>query len=191
MGVDDNDDWSELWSDRLRALESVLGESDDRVLHGAIPFYLGFENGGTADVVSFSQHFDGVAYVTADLIGCEDQKRSELGNYELMICHREESEWGPGIVSRLAHYTLETAIEPGHTMDSGPATPKGSTIAALLFDDYATFDVRGELSGLLLCFGITARELKDCRNHGSETILEKLKDADIYPFTDLYRDSVV
>jgi hypothetical protein len=175
----------------MAAFEVVLGKSDDRVLHGVIPFYLGYENGGRADVVSFSHHLNGIVYVTAELIGCEEQSPSVLGNYELMVCQREESEWGCNVICMLAHYTLETVIEPGHTMDIGPAVPDDSTIVALLFDNYAEFDVQGKPAGLLLCLGITAKELKACRADGSEAVVQRLRDAGVYPFTDLYRESVV
>src|SRR5947208_337975 len=82
----------------------------------------------------------------------------DMGNYELMICHRDQEDWGPNIISRLAYYTLETKIDPGETMDLGEAAPEGSTIAALLFFPYAKFTVRRRKAGLLLCMGITKDE---------------------------------
>jgi hypothetical protein len=184
-------DWQQLWDARLAALEIVLGKSADRVLHGVIPFQFGYEVGGEADILFFHNHVDGVAYVTADLIGNEDQRQSEFGSYELMVCHRKENDWGPRTIGQLAHYTLDAVINRGDTMNLGPATPEGSCIEALLYDEYATFDVLGERAGLMLCIGITSDELDECRQEGSASVLQKLKAADIYPFTDFDRVSMV
>ena len=63
----------ELWDERLEALEALYGKSDDMVGHGVVPFYLGADIGGAADIVYFLSHIPGRLAVTAELIGCEDQ----------------------------------------------------------------------------------------------------------------------
>jgi hypothetical protein len=62
-------------------------------------------------------------------------------------------------------------------MDIGPATPEGSTIAALLFLEFARFHVRGKKAGLLLCIGITADELRASRKGRSDDVENALKKA--------------
>jgi len=57
-------EWSKWWDARTEAMQAVLGEMDGEVLHAVIPFQLGIDRGGAADVVSFSQNLDGIAYVT-------------------------------------------------------------------------------------------------------------------------------
>jgi hypothetical protein len=52
------------------------------------------------------------------------------------------------------------------------------------------FTVLGTPANLLLCIGITAIEFNACKTFGSGVLLRMLKDHDIYPFTDLNRDSV-
>ncbi|MCC7474850.1 MAG: suppressor of fused domain protein [Pirellulales bacterium] len=191
MANEDREDWNELWDARLTALETVLGKSGDVVFHGVIPFFLGWDLGGTADIIPFYNHLDGVVYVTADLIGSKAQEPSFLGEYELMIVHRDELEWGRDLIGRLAHYTLDAELKAGDTMDLGPKTPEDSQIEALLFDDYASFEVMGNKAGLLLCMGITKDELNEARDEGSASLIQKLKAADVYPFTDLNRMSVI
>jgi hypothetical protein len=189
------DEWSEWWNARMGAMEKVLGKADEIVGHAMIPFQMGANVGGAADVAYFRNHLDGVVCATSELIGCDDQTRNRLGNYELMICHRkhdeEGQEWGSGIISRLAHYTCEAELNPGETMDIGPATPDGSSVTAFLFFGYATFTVRDRQAGLLLCMGITGAELKGCRKGKREAVENALKAAGVYPFTDLFRKSVV
>ena len=138
----------------------------------------------------FRAHLSGVASVTAELIGRDDQKPTCLGNYELMICEKGEASWGPSIISRLAHCTRNTPLEPGETMDIGPAAPRGSTIVALLFSEYARFDLFDRRCGLLLCIGLTKDELSACRRGLAHEVEAALKVVGIYPFTESYRLSV-
>ena len=187
----DDRSWEEQWDARQAALESVLGKAENTVYHALIPLYLG----GFADVLRFRNYIDGVAYATADLTGDSSQIENELGNYELMICMREESNWACGIMSKLARYTLESKLSPGETMDIGPATPDGSSVSAFLFCrpelSHPTFTVQGVRCGLLLCIGITDEEIAVCKGEGSKRVLTRLKEAGIFPFTDLNRASVV
>ena len=191
MADEDIDDFGERWNARVTAIEKVLGPTDGIVGVNAVPFFLGYDAGGAADIIYFRKHIPGVIAVTSELIdGYEDQVENGLGNYELMICHRDDVEWGAGIINRLAYYTLDAKLEPGETMDICPAVPDGSTITSLLFCDYARFEVRGRKAGLLLCLGITAVELAECRRGRSSEVVEALKKQGVYPFTDLTRDSV-
>jgi len=183
--------WDELWDERLAALEALYGKSDDMVGHGVVPFYLGADVGGAADIVYFLSHIPGRLSVTAELIGCEDQKHGPLGNYELAIAHRDANEWGPDLISRLAHYTLDAVLKPAETMDIAPATPEDSTIDALMFFDYGTFSFRSRRAGVLLCVGITEKEKKACLAGKSTAVITALKDKGVFPYTDLTRDSVI
>jgi len=185
-------DLKEIWWDaRLEALESILGEADEMVGHGPVPFEMGPDQGGTADIVYFHHHTDGVVAVTAELIGNENQFSNCMGNYELAFCTKTDDSWGASLISQLAHYTLETPLEPGETMDISPATPKGSSISAFLFCDYGEFKVKGKKAGILMCVGITEAELEVCQNGQSDQILSKLKKKKIFPFTDLHRKSII
>jgi len=183
-----DDDW---WDVRLQALHAVLGPSEEMVFHALQPLYLG----GFADVVEFRRYIPGNTYVTCDLIGESGQKTSSLGNYELMICTREKSDWAANIICKLAKYTLEAVLEPSETMDIGPAAPAGSTVAAFLFAEpeirTPRLTVKGIDCGLLLCIGILPDELAVCQKEGSAKVLQLLKQRQIFPYTDLQRKSVL
>jgi hypothetical protein len=94
----------------------------------------------------------------------------------------------------LGSYTLETVLNPGETMDIGPAVPADSTISAFLFTEpditRNSFEVGDEAATLLLCIGITPAELAICQSEGAENILVRLRSARVFPFTDLNRESV-
>jgi hypothetical protein len=161
----------------------VLGKGRGQVWHAPHPFILG----GQADVVSFENHLHGVVYVTSELTGKPDATYTD---YELMICSPVDGPWWPNVISRLAPYTQEAQILSGETMDIDSATPEDSKIKALLFDTYGTFTMFGTQYDIRLCLGITKDELQYKFEHGSEALLAKLKEAGVYPITDLNRASI-
>ncbi len=189
--ADAGGDWQAWWAAREAALERVLGPSDGMVRHAVIPFEFGPEKGGAADVLVFREHGPGLFAATAELIGRDDQLRSAAGNYELLIAARDDIEWGSHLISVLAYTTLEERFDSGHTLDISPAVPPGSTITALLFVEYARFEVRGRRSGLLLGVGITADELDACLRGERDAVLTALVRKGVYPYTDLRRASVL
>ena len=187
----DQNDWQQWWDARQSALESVLGPSDGMVGHALIPFFVGVELGGSSDLLYFRSHIPGVVTVTASLIGDKSQVKNEMGNYELAICHRDDEQWGPEFISKLAYMTLDAKLEPRETIGGGEQlTPEGSTISAFLFADYGRFTVRGTPAGLLMMVGITEDELAVCRDGYREDVERALWRDGIWPYTDLYRESV-
>jgi len=177
------EEWTEIGAS---VMASILGPRGEYDCHAPIPFFMG----GTVDVFSF-HHLGGIAYATSELIGCGAQVENSLGCYELVICQRSEEQWGPGLISQLARYTLEAQIEPGDTMDIQGAVPEGSTICALQFTGYGSFEVKDMKCGLLLCIGITEDELELSRSQGSPVLLGVLKERGVFPFTDLHRMSIL
>lgn len=183
MGATGEVDWEEVWDARADALAEALGSGHDNVFHSPLPFAFG----GNADVMAFPHHLNGMVYVTAELTGKPDACYTD---YELMICQRSPSDWGPNIISRLAPYTQQAFIGAGESMDIDAATPAGSRIKAFLFDTYGTFPLFGHENELRLCIGITKAELEFKMEHGGEKLLALLKRHGVYPFTDLERDDV-
>lgn len=184
------DDWERIWDARLSALKQILGNPEDSVFHAAFPF----EHGGLADVVTFSHFVDGKTYVTADLTGPgTNQRPSSLGNYELMVCVREETPELAEMISQLAAYTREAALEPGDTMEFGDKS-SDSAISALFFiypgEEPLYFEFLGQRYGLLLCVGITAEELALTKEQGNDLLWALLKERGVFPYTDLDRQSV-
>jgi hypothetical protein len=178
------------WDARVAALETVLGKCDGTVWYAPSPRH----RQGFADVLRFRDYLEGVAYVTCDLVGNSKQVPNKWGHYELMLCTREENDWTPTLLSRLARYTHDATLHPGDTMDLGSGAPGDSTISALLFARAEapadSFVVMGTPANLILCIGITAEEFDACKNFGSGVMLRMLKESGVYPFTDLRRESI-
>jgi hypothetical protein len=186
----DKDKW---WRPRVKALEKILGPQGDTDLHAPIFFDVGAEMGGAPDVHTFPRHKKGaVAYVTAELIGRDNQLPNEIGNYEIMIClpRDVDAEVAGAVLTPLAYYTLEQPLNPGDTSDLGELV-EGSKVTALLFCNYGRFTVLDRKCGLLLCIGITKRETKYAANEPPGALEEALREAGVYPVTDFARKSVV
>lgn len=180
-------DWQHLWDLRLAELRMVFGPEDDRIMTAMPPFYLG----GGADVLSFQKQGPGVTYVTASMIGDKESKPNSLGQYELMICLQKDSPWAPQLISQLARYSTMEILEPNDTMEIGPSLPQPTKLSNFLFLPYTKLKVGGKDSTVMLCLGITADELEFIQNHDIEELVAKLKSANVYPFTELARKSVL
>ena len=112
----ENDEYKNVWDARVAALTPILGKPGDKVWHAVIPFQLG----GSADVLAFPEFVPGITFVTAEMTGVDmGQRPSTLGNYELMICAKEQLEKAADLISRLGRYTCEATLEAGETMDLG------------------------------------------------------------------------
>jgi hypothetical protein len=182
-------EWARIWTIRSSALTKVFGPPEDELYHAIIP--LGRESGG-ADVLIFREFLDGYTYLTSDLTSVKSkQVLSEIGNYELMICTKNKSDWAAGIISDIAQYTLEKAVNPGDTMDMD--FPDNSNLKALVFVEPALpeFEFWGRKYSILLCVGITESELEYAFAKGSAALLDLLEDNGILPYTDFDRVSVV
>jgi hypothetical protein len=182
-----NDEWKQTWDARQAALESVLGPAEDTVLHAPVPFHLG----GQADVLTFRQRTAGRIAATCELLGEPSQKRNLQGTYELAIAHRDENDWGPNIISKLARYTCDAVLQPGQTMDIDSAVPAKSTIAGFFFDDFKRMKFAGADAGVLLCIGLTADEVIACRKGKRQMVYDALIAQKVFPYTDLNRLSVL
>src|SRR5262245_1923929 len=125
---DEDDGNSEITEAREAALAAALQGRMVGGFHAPHPFALG----GNANVVVF-ELAQGRAYVTSELTGRPD---ACYADYELMVCHRDESEWGAEVVSRLAPYTQEAFLAAGDTMPVNDADHPESEIRALLFDTF-------------------------------------------------------
>ena len=187
---DDPSEWQRVWDARQEVLERIFGPAEEDILTSLMPIYLG----GQCDVLTFRKHVKGYTYVTAGLTVTSDQKRSKLGQYEMVMCTRRRDERAPQLLSRLSHYTLETPINPNDTVDMGEDQPRGVTLRALLALEYdpprGRFKLMRRKCGLLLLVGITAAELVAFRSRRRKELLAKLRAA-VLPYTDPKRKSVL
>lgn len=182
--------WQKVWDARQAILEARLGPAEETIQTSLMPIYLG----GQCDVLTFRKHVKGYTYCTAGLTVTSDQKRSKLGQYEMLMCTRRADNFVPGLLSNLSRYTLDNPINARDTIDMGEEQPKGVTLRALLALEFdpprGPFTLMGRKCGLLLLAGITAAELVAFRSGGSDEVLARLGEK-VLPYTDPRRKSVV
>jgi hypothetical protein len=178
------------FADHIAGLEAVLGPSEETIYHSRVPL----ARGGDPDILVFRSFLPGFTYVTADLTmeARDYQIPGSLGHFEIAMCTREDAPWALEILVRLARYTFEVEIGPGHDMELGAELGSCSALYFTTFDESAEFRVGGDSFGLLLGIGLTADELSFLRSSGQATALQsKLRQANVYPYTDPHRPSVV
>ena len=69
----------DFYSDEIqKQINSILGQHSDTVLHSTVPFDMGFDIGGGSDVYMYTNHIDGIVYLTSDLIGKKQHKNKMI-----------------------------------------------------------------------------------------------------------------
>lgn len=110
------------------------------------------------DILVFREHIvGGTLYVTAT-----------GGASELAICQREDDPWAFEVLHRLLFRCRWHHVKSGEVIDG------------FILDHY------GAVTGgeVLLAVGITEEEREMCVKSGSSIVLEKLRGAGIFPFTE-------
>lgn len=201
----DDEEAERFCYEKQESLERVLGPMHDLVGHAIIPFVVG----GAVDMYVFPHALPGTAFVTQELVTLgEGQKPSKIGNYELIAFTRHapivaekgatptpfeliERRFG-GIFAGLANYSFQTVLNPLETCEV-PGGNEGP--ALLLLDEFVPskgeFRIVGRRYGLMLCIEIHPSELAFARKNGSRALLNRLKEAGHYPYSDLDRPQVV
>lgn len=192
------------WYDRKSAkMTRILGAQHDTVMHSVIPY----EMGGALDLYYFPSGIQGTAIATKELSGMpgEGSSNSLFDTYELVMFTRhplslneandQSTPFGRthhsinAILNRIARYSAEAKLNPNATCEF----PKNMKIVGdkcLIFDSYGS-DGTHEEFGLLAIIEIHRSEMDFARKHGGGKLLEKLRQAGCYPYSDLDRKAVM
>lgn len=183
-----------------------LGEEYGMVMHAIIPFFMG----GGLDLYYFPNGIDGTAIATKELSEAPGNGSSNdlFENYELVMFTRHQismddakDEGTPfgrahssinSILNCMARYSADATLNPGQTCEF-PADFESIAGKCLIFDAYdePAFDreERAEF-GLLTLIEIHRTEMNFAMEFGGALLIEKLKDAGYYPYSDLDRSAV-
>jgi hypothetical protein len=189
------------------ALERLLGPMD-AVGHSVIPFAAG----GAVDMYYFPNGTPGTAFATMELIEPDGSgpKPNRIGTYELVMFTKLKTPPAEGqsdendpfnkierrlcrIMTVIGRYSQQAVLNPGETCEF-PAD-EGEPGLCLIFDEYRKGEIGFEIDGrkhcLLLCIEVFRSEMEYAMRHGSAVVLEKLKEAGHYPYSDLDRAPVL
>ena len=204
---DDYDEAAEqAWYERKSAyLESLLGKEHDMVMHALIPFAFG----GGLDLYYYPNGIPGTGIATKELVDLEGRGPSNrlYPAYELVMFTKHPLDLGQAkdpttpfgaahhninaVLNLIARYSAEAVLNPGDTCEFPQEMEKVGG-KCFIFDAYAPPDDLGPREmGLLLILEVFRSEMNVAMEEGSGGVLQLLKEAGHYPYSDLDRPPVV
>lgn len=202
------DEYSRYGEAKQAALERLLGPMHNMVGHAIVPFGV---RGGTVDMYYFPKGIPGVGFATMELIEPDGSgpKPNRIGTYELVTftrlkmppSDREADENQPfnkiedrmcRMMTAIGLYSSQAVLNPGETCEI--PLEEGKPNLCLIFDeckkDGAGLEIEGRKHCLLLCMEVFRSEMEYAMRHGSAVVLQKLKEAGYYPYSDMDRKPV-
>jgi hypothetical protein len=197
---------AQLWYDhKSKLMERALGKEHDMVMHAIIPYAIG----GTLDLYYYPKGIAETAIATKELSELPNEGSSNrvYKSYELVMFTRhplslddaktEDTPFGKAhrninkVLNYIARYSAESSLNPHETCEF-PEDFEGVGGKCLIFDGYACYsDDLADQFGLLAIIEVFRSEMDFARRNGGEALLQKLKDAGHYPYSDLDREPVV
>ncbi|MBK7201920.1 suppressor of fused domain protein [Candidatus Amarolinea dominans] len=193
-------DYSQHYQLKKAGIERVLGPMHDMVGHAIIPFQVG----GPVDMYRFPKAKEGTAFVTMELIEPDGSgpQPSRIGTYELVAFtkHRiddsdSKNRFGEtelrirSIFTSVARYSYHAVLNPLETCEVPVGEDEPSQ--CLVFDEWKKrgidFRIGQKKHGLLLCIEVFRSEMEFAMRHGAKALLERLKEKEYYPYSDLER----
>jgi len=203
---DDDDDsrLAEEWYQRKSALmQALLGTEHDMVLHALVPYALG----GTLDLYFYPNGIPGSGIATKELSDFPGEGSSNeiFDSYELVMFTRHPlklddkdeatTPFGQAlrnispILNAIARYSEQAILNPSDTCEF-PDEIELLGGKCLIFDTYGQDADETDDFGLLLIMEIHRSEMEYAREQGSQLLLDRLKAAGHYPYSDLDRPAV-
>jgi hypothetical protein len=188
---------------KLNGLENILGTVHDVVGKAALPW----QEGGSVDLYYFPNGIPGTGIATMELIKPDgtglvpgiDSTYELLAFTKLNITNDTVSTlpFNQMIMrtrtafTLIANYAQSNVLQPGETTE---IPEDGGVTRYFFFDSYKPngkeFMIGDGKFGLLLIIELHRQELDFAINHGSSALLERLKAAGHYPYSDLDRKPV-
>ena len=198
----------EQWYDqKSQLMENILGSEYEYVMHSIIPY----EVGGSLHFYYYAQP-DGTAIATKELSYASGAPNSNnsFGRFEFVIFTKDvlpnsvgdqvfQSSYGEHfdhtqkILNAIARYSETTTINPYETCEF-PEDFEDNDIGGrcLIFSAYGSgSDDKYQPFGLMLVMEVFRSEMDYAREHGGIHLINKLKDAGYYPYSDLSRNEVI
>ncbi len=191
------------YEEKVKGLEEILGKMHEMVGHAIIPFQIG----GAVDMYYFPNHISGTGFATMELLDPNGNgpKPNRLGTYELVAFTKQpyndsdETETPFNLIERrfcgifttIGNYSFDAVLNPNETCE---VPTDGDENRFLIFDNYnpdnKQFKIGDRQHHLLLCLEVFRSEMEFARQNGSDELINKLKAAGHYPYSDLDREPV-
>jgi hypothetical protein len=196
---------AEAWDEqKSKLMEAVLGREHDMVMHAIIPYAVG----GGLDLYYYPHAIPGTGIATKELSELPGQGSSNevFSCYELAMFTRhplnlddakdESTPFGKAhatinrVLNFIAPYSASATLNPNETCEF-PAEMENVGGKCLIFDAYGlSEESRVGGFGILAVIEIHRSEMNFARSAGGYELIQKLKAAGHYPYSDLDRDPV-
>lgn len=197
---------NEWFRKKSTLMEKILGKEHDVVMHAIIPY----DVGGPLDLYYFPNSAKGTGIATKELtFACrKSSKNLKYSKYELVMFTRvsleldaamdettpfgKEHENISAILNRIARYSAGSVLNPSETCEF-PRNMEKVGGKSLIFDSYEPEGVEpNDMNfGMMLIMEIFRDEMEFAIKNGGATLLTKLKEKGVYPYSDLNRPSVL
>lgn len=157
----------------------------------------------------FTKHIKGTGFATMELLEPDGTGPlpNRLGTYELVAftkhdyngkdntktCFNVIERRVCGFFTAIGSFSRQAVLNPNETCEVPNGNNKETN--CLIFDVYSpngeSFKVGKREHHLLLCIEVFRKEMEYSRVNGSQQLIEKLKQAGHYPYSDLDRNPVV
>ncbi len=197
--------WKEWYEHKSRFMEQMLGSQHNTVMHSIIPYAVG----GGLDLYYYPNGIPGTAIATKELTELPDEgsHNRTFSCYELVMFTRhpldlseakdKETAFGKAhnninsILNVLAPFSAQANLNANETCEF-PADMRGVGGKCLIFDSAGQHsDEHVKCFGLLTAIEIFRSEMNFAMEHEGAQLIEKLKAAGHYPYSDLDRQPVV
>lgn len=209
LSEEEVDALEEKWYDKKsEIMEAILGPEHDMVMHAVIPY----EVGGGLDLYYYPNGISGTGIATKELsFACrESSTNDEYASYELVMytpeaidldnAYEDNHPFGiahqhiNAVLNAVAHYSAEACLNPRETLEF-PADFEDIGGRCFILDAYTGTgrDVPKDEEGfgVMLLIEVFRAEMERAREAGGKSLLEKLKAAGVYPYSNLAREAVV
>lgn len=197
---------AQQWYDQKTALMvDRLGSEHDMVMHAIIPYAIG----GGLDLYYFPNGVEGVGIATKEL---SDNPENGSSNdvfelYELVIFTRhamnlddakdDQTPFGKAhsninaVLNVIAQYSAQATLNPNETCEF-PEEMDNVGGKCFIFDAYPSESAadESEIFGVMVIIEIFRSEMDFARANGGGQLIQKLRDARHYPYSDLDREPV-
>ena len=192
------------WHDHKSSLmEHALGKEHDVVMHSIIPYAVG----GGLDLYYYPNGIAGTAIATKEC--CESPNEGSTNDtfdlYELVMftkhplslddAQKDSTPFGKihsninAILNVVTPYSAQATLNPNETCEF-PADMETLGGKCLIFAAYGDQSKAKAKFGLLAVIEVFRCEMEFAREQGGAKLLEKLKQAGHYPYSDLDREPV-
>lgn len=201
-----NEEYENDYELKSQGLEKVLGEMHNMVGHAIIPFAVG----GSVDMYYFPNHIKGTGFATMEVLEPDGTgpMPNDFGTYELVAFTKYDYETTENdeiktkfdlierrictIFTAIGSYSREAVLNPFDTCEIPNDDNENICLVFDLYEpDGKEFFIGERKHHLLLCLQVFRDEMDYARENGSKKLIQKLKDAGYYPYSDPDRESVI